>query len=145
MGRSVLLTQATARHSSAAFIINCIIYWSVIIMPYKAPKPCAWPGCPELTHSRYCAKHTTMANRERREAEGKSHYDRRWRKIRALYLSKHPLCHDCEEAGRLIPATEVHHILPIQDGGKDNDENLMGLCKSCHSRRTMEENKHRVY
>ena len=35
--------------------------------------------------------------------------------------------------GRLTPAQEVHHILPFADGGTNDEDNLMALCKSCHS------------
>jgi len=27
---------------------------------------------------------------------------------------------------------DVHHLLPRSRGGKDNIENLMGLCRDCH-------------
>lgn len=26
-------------------------------MPYKPKRPCSWPGCPNLTHGRYCEEH----------------------------------------------------------------------------------------
>ncbi|MDR1464314.1 MAG: HNH endonuclease [Oscillospiraceae bacterium] len=101
-------------------------------MPYKNPHPCVFPHCREVTYTKYCPKHQPLLyNSERRK-----HYDRRWEKVRALYLSKHPLCVHCEQSGRLTPATEVHHICPVSQGGGDNDENLMALCKSCHSRIT---------
>jgi len=58
-----------------------------------------------------------------------------------MYLAKNPLCAECEKAGRLTPATEVHHIVAIADGGSDRDENLQPLCKSCHSRKTAKESR----
>jgi len=103
-------------------------------MPYKSRRQCGHPGCPALVDAgqRYCPEHKP------RRAQS-DHYDRRWRNISALYLSKHPLCAECQKAGRLTPATETHHIIPAAAGGSDRDENLMGLCKPCHSRITMEE------
>ena len=29
---------------------------------------------------------------------------------------------------------EVHHILPLSRGGTNDEDNLMSLCKSCHSK-----------
>jgi 5-methylcytosine-specific restriction protein A len=34
----------------------------------------------------------------------------------------------------LIPADEVHHILPIDQGGTHAENNLMSLCQSCHTK-----------
>jgi 5-methylcytosine-specific restriction protein A len=34
----------------------------------------------------------------------------------------------------LTRAEEVHHIKPLAQGGTHDDENLMALCKPCHSR-----------
>ncbi|GHV44273.1 HNH endonuclease [Clostridia bacterium] len=111
-------------------------------MPYKSRRYCSRSGCTTLIDAgqTYCAEHLREYNQSRREVV--AHYDRRWRNISAAYLAKHPLCADCQKAGRLTPATETHHIIPVADGGSDNDANLMGLCKSCHSRRTMEANRH---
>nr|DAP88195.1 MAG TPA: HNH endonuclease [Caudoviricetes sp.] len=66
---------------------------------------------------------------------------RRWRRLRAAYLSAHPLCEDCEQQGRTTIATEVHHIRPIESAaGRPGDMqelafnpcNLRALCKACH-------------
>lgn len=66
---------------------------------------------------------------------------RRWRRLRIAYLSAHPLCEDCEQAGRTTPATEVHHIRPVESAaGRHADMqelafnpcNLRALCKACH-------------
>ena len=109
-------------------------------MPYKSRRPCGHPGCPALVEAgtRYCPEHRRQYNRRANAA----HYDRRWRKISAAYLARHPLCAECQRAGRLTPATETHHIMPVDRGGTDAESNLMGLCKSCHSRISMEELRH---
>jgi len=33
-----------------------------------------------------------------------------------------------------VPITEVHHIVPRAEGGKDSFENLIALCPNCHRR-----------
>nr|DAP58545.1 MAG TPA: HNH endonuclease [Caudoviricetes sp.] len=66
---------------------------------------------------------------------------RHWRRLRAAYLSTHPVCEDCEEKGRTTVATEVHHIRPVESvAGRPVDMqelafnpcNLRALCKACH-------------
>ena len=55
------------------------------------------------------------------------------------YGSFHPTCELCERENILRPVEEVHHIVPLSKGGTHNDDNLMSLCKSCHSRITASE------
>lgn len=71
------------------------------------------------------------------EAESKAERDRfytgvRWRRCRAAFLAKNPLCVDCE-----AEATIPHHDkerLHRPDLAYDLD-NLVALCSPCHSRR----------
>lgn len=63
----------------------------------------------------------------------KKRYGRTWKRIRDRYISVHPLCEICQEIGKITPAQEVHHILPLSKGGTSVAENLMSLCTSCHS------------
>lgn len=37
------------------------------------------------------------------------------------------------------PTDEVDHILPKSQGGTDDRMNLQGLCRHCHSAKTMRE------
>ncbi len=62
-------------------------------------------------------------------------YDEAWSRCRHSYLSAHPLCEDCQKFDILTPADEVHHIIPLRDGGdKLNFENLRALCRACHKK-----------
>jgi 5-methylcytosine-specific restriction protein A len=112
-------------------------------MPRKPKRPCSFPGCPELVEGRYCEKHKRKVdrhyNRHQRDPKTAKRYGRRWRKIRKVFLTAHPLCELCREQGRYTPAEEVHHIKPLSEGGTHDYENLMALCKSCHSRITAKE------
>lgn len=107
-------------------------------MPQKPLKPCAYPGCPEcIRDGRYCPEHKTLAGREYnqfvRRPDHNKIYGHRWRVIRDRYISKHPLCEDCLQSGRLVPADLVHHIIPTDQGGTHADENLKSLCIPCHN------------
>jgi 5-methylcytosine-specific restriction protein A len=107
-------------------------------MPYKPMKPCAHPGCPNLTNGRYCEKHAKEEarryNRHGRDPLTNKRYGRKWKKVRAAFLAAHPLCETCVAEGRLTPATLVHHRRKVTDGGTSEEENLQALCAECHSR-----------
>ncbi|WP_331489193.1 HNH endonuclease [Enterococcus faecium] len=40
----------------------------------------------------------------------------------------------CLKEGRLTPVEEVHHIVPLSQGGTHRNDNLMSLCQSCHTK-----------
>lgn len=65
-------------------------------------------------------------------------YDNSWRVVRKQHLTNSPLCIDCLKDKRFEPATEVHHIKKLADNKhlRDDSNNLMSLCKSCHSKHT---------
>ena len=106
-------------------------------MPMKAKHPCNHPGCPELVSGRFCDKHRKEDhqhyNRHQRDPEAYKQYGTEWRRIRARYVARHPLCELCRAAGRLRPTEEVHHKVPLRDGGTHAEDNLQALCKRCHS------------
>lgn len=109
-------------------------------MPFKPKRPCSVNGCPELTYGRYCEKHQKESdaqyNKYQRDPAHKKLYGRTWKRIRDRYIKEHPLCEECQKQGRLTPAEEVHHVLPLSQGGTHSIDNLMSLCSSCHSRIT---------
>lgn len=61
-----------------------------------------------------------------------------WRRLRALVLSRDPLCRECmRDDGRAVPATDVDH----HDNDPSNNDllNLVSLCHFHHSRKTARE------
>jgi 5-methylcytosine-specific restriction protein A len=106
-------------------------------MPYKDKHSCKYPSCPKLTDSRYCGEHKKLIdnqyNKYQRDPLTKKRYGREWKQIRDRYIAAHPLCEECKNDNRLTPAKEVHHILRLSAGGDNSENNLMALCKSCHS------------
>lgn len=64
---------------------------------------------------------------------------RRWRKLRAEHLRASPWCVRCLEDGVRTPATQVHHVRPVESVPTCERErvafdryNLMSLCAECH-------------
>jgi len=109
-------------------------------MPWKLKHPCAWQGCPALVEpgEQYCKKHKRIADKLYSEKrENRQYWSRwEWRKIRQEHLKKYPFCAICGSKAR-----EVDHIIPVAQGGTDNDDNLQSLCKSCHSKKTAREGR----
>jgi len=112
-------------------------------MPLKPKRPCSYPGCPHLTTVQFCEAHAKKESqryeRYDRDPTKKKRYGRTWRRIRDQQLAKYPLCEQCEKAGKITPAREVHHIKPLSKGGTNESDNLMSLCTSCHSEITARE------
>jgi len=110
-------------------------------MPKRPKRPCSHPGCPKLTDGRCCAEHEKQ-EAVRYEKYGRDPAVRRrdgraGKKLRAHFILLHPLCEQCKSEDRLTAAEEVHHILPLANGGTNDEGNLMALCKSCHSKITI--------
>ena len=91
---------------------------------------CLSTRCPNpATYRGRCDKHKRQGESKR---AGKAIYNTaKWKHTRKAVLAKQPLC----ECGEI--AVDVHHIRDIRDGGAPYDqENLVGLCKRCHSLET---------
>jgi len=73
---------------------------------------------------------------EEHRARQKFYRAKPWRSTRAVKLRRDPLCEHCKAAGRLEPATQVHHVLERLDRPDLAYDltNLESLCASCHSR-----------
>lgn len=69
---------------------------------------------------------------------------RQWMSIRAKWFREHPLCAGCYEQGRAVPATQLDHVVPLIDGGKDDQSNYQSLCVTCHDSKTRSEAKGRA-
>lgn len=109
-------------------------------MPTAAGHPCGNRGCPAVVPrgARFCPAHEKAREKaldqERGSAAARG-YGARWRRLRAMFLARHPLCVDPElrHPGRVVVATDVDHITPKAQGGSDAFSNLRSLCHSCHS------------
>lgn len=54
-------------------------------MPSKPKKPCAYPGCPNLTHDTYCEEHEALRHKQydkyNRAPNHDKKYGNNWRRI----------------------------------------------------------------
>ena len=109
-------------------------------MPYKPRRGCAYGWCNRLAvdGERFCEEHLREENRRyeryQRDPATRKRYGRAWRTIRDNYVKSHPFCEECYKRGVLVDTQEVHHWLPLKDGGTHDEVNLVALCKSCHAR-----------
>lgn len=61
----------------------------------------------------------------------------RWKKARDMHRAAEPLCRHHKQAGQIVAAQMVDHIVPIARGGAPlEDSNLESLCYLCHRRKT---------
>jgi 5-methylcytosine-specific restriction endonuclease McrA len=66
-----------------------------------------------------------------------------WRARRVRILTRD--AYRCRTCGRVVygRAAHVDHIVPLEDGGTDDDANLQVLCESDHGAKTREEQRRR--
>jgi 5-methylcytosine-specific restriction protein A len=109
-------------------------------MPKAAPKPCSQPGCGVLVRdgSSRCAKHPREMWGKKPTAT-KRVTGRKLQAMRADLFSRNPLCVECEKQGRVRLATQRDHIVPLAEGGLDDDSNVQGLCIECHDEKSLAE------
>lgn len=117
-------------------------------MLVKPGRGCNKPGCAGVVRSGVCDKCGPVGQgKDRAYDQGRGSanergYGHRWRRLRLMFLRAHPLCVECQRVGRVVPATDVDHIVTKRDGGTDAWDNLQALCHACHSRKTMTELSH---
>jgi 5-methylcytosine-specific restriction protein A len=113
-------------------------------MPKKPLNPCKHPGCPLLTEQKFCDKHKHQYERPTASEHG---YDYKWQVARKKFLKEYPLCAKCQEKNKLTRATVVDHIIPHRGDGTLfwDKSNWQALCKRCHDKKTMTEDKSQEY
>jgi 5-methylcytosine-specific restriction enzyme A len=108
-------------------------------MPNKAMTPCV--VCKRPCHGRRCELHQTevyQQDRERRGSARERGYDSQWDKARRTYLTRHPLCVQCEKEGRVVVAVVVDHVVPHKGDQRLfwDTANWQALCVMHHNRKT---------
>ena len=105
-------------------------------------KVCRAPGCTAKCRGGFCEKHLHRKNPARPRPETQREADLvrrslRWQRLRVKLRREYPFCADPFRNHGRMPhrAEDVHHIVSIRsDPGLAHDyENLLPLCKPCHS------------
>ena len=103
-------------------------------------RPCPRLLCPNFVTypDRVCGPHKAEEQGEldtQRGSASSRGYGITWRRLRILILHRDPVCKVCDRRA----SWEVDHIKPLRLGGTNRWWNLQGLCKPCHSRKTLRE------
>jgi 5-methylcytosine-specific restriction protein A len=59
--------------------------------------------------------------------------------LRERMFLTNPLCAHCLEAGIVRVWEELDHIVPLFQGGTNDESNLAGLCRECHNKKSQKE------
>lgn len=109
-------------------------------MPSAAPKPCSQPGCGVLVRdgTSRCGKHQREAW-AKKPTVTKRITGRKLQAMRQALFRRDPLCVHCFKAGIVELATQRDHIVALEEGGQDTDDNTQGLCAPCHEAKSLAE------
>lgn len=109
-------------------------------MPSAAPRPCTHPGCGVLVRdgTGRCPKHQKQSWSKKPTA-AKRITGRRLQQLRQQLFEREPLCRPCYRQGVVKLATMRDHIVPLEEGGKDVEENVQPICDDCHDAKSKAE------
>lgn len=113
-------------------------------MPLRPLRPCTYPGCHTLSRTGRCEKHPKVAW-ETRKSSGRGGSKWRSRRERIFHRDKF-LCQRHLQRGELVAVT-LHgpdhgicdHIVPLAEGGTDDESNLQTICQACDREKTQAE------
>lgn len=88
----------------------------------------------------YCMKHARPAWTETPRIRGS-----KLQRLRKQLFDRFPLCVMCQAVGRVTMATIRDHVVPLAEGGTDDEGNVQALCQSCSDLKTAaEQNRGRL-
>jgi 5-methylcytosine-specific restriction protein A len=109
-------------------------------MPNAPLRPCLKPGCPTLVRSGRCAQHTPEQSHGWTGDTGRIR-GRKLQQLRAELFRREPLCRLCAAKGETAVAVIRDHVVPLAEGGTDDDSNIQPLCQTCSDAKTQAESK----
>ncbi|MGH3578677.1 MAG: HNH endonuclease, partial [Mycobacterium sp.] len=109
-------------------------------MTRRSPKLCAELGCAELVDSgtRRCAQHERERAWRGVDSKRSGTAEHKARRLRVLKRDGYQC--QLRYAGTCVgSATDCDHIIPLSEGGTDNDDNCCAACRPCHQRKSSHE------
>lgn len=84
------------------------------------------------------APHKYLARKATKRLKHRPHNDWKWQSLSRRFRELNPLCHDCLKSGIVRFSEETHHKIKVSEAPElfYTENNLMALCKSCHSKRS---------
>ena len=101
--------------------------------------PSVCPRCSGLVVERICDEcGLTRKQGAPNKRRTRQIYNRQWEVFRTrVGARRNWICERCRERGLIRSGNELHHKVPLSEGGAKYDEtNVELLCKSCHSTET---------
>lgn len=108
------------------------VHSSESITEYRRKMWCGSESCREIIDTKI--KHKNYLRKQKKIKNGT------WRngveqEQRAAILDRDDnRCHRCRKQSLDYGEMQVHHIVPVAEGGADENENLITLCKLCHTK-----------
>ena len=97
------------------------------------PRVCSIPKC---TTPLNCTQHQVEAWRTRDRPIVTRIRGRELQRRRRALFARNKWCVHCADMGRQTLATIRDHIVPLAEGGSEDDTNIQGLCLDCSDRKT---------
>jgi 5-methylcytosine-specific restriction protein A len=109
-------------------------------MPMKPRRRCTVSLCGQdaTPGASYCATH---AREDYRASDSTRIRGSRLQRLRKQLFMRFPLCVTCQAAGRVTMATIRDHVVPIAEGGTEDDRNVQALCQGCSDTKTAAESE----
>jgi len=113
-------------------------------MPLRPLQECTSPGCRVLVRGSRCDKHPRTPWQSR---QGSGRGGSKWRNRRERIFTRDKyLCQRHLRLGQLV-GVDLHgsnhgvcdHIVPLSQGGTDDDSNLETICQTCDKEKSMAE------
>lgn len=99
----------------------------------RAPKTCASPNCP---NTQPCPHHAPKPWQTSRRSDRTISGSRQQRRAARILHRHDHVCHVCGKDG----ADTVDHVIPLAEGGRDDDTNLRPIhSEPCHRQKTQAE------
>jgi 5-methylcytosine-specific restriction protein A len=115
-------------------------------MATAPPRPCTYPKCGKVG----CTEHQAAPWRTANGPETPRIRGRQLQRMRIKLFARQPWCvgHLCDarvaQGQHRRPSTIRDHVIPLAEGGLDDESNEQGLCQECSDAKTREESKRGV-